>query len=134
MCALVAQSCPTLCNPMDCSPPGSSVHRDSPGKNTGVGCLALFQGIFPTQGSNPSLPHCRRILYRPSHTVISEKNDPTDVFIEEHSKCLHRMQIRSGLTVITSLHISRNPGWVVTSEHLWFSYVGNQYALVKTNG
>ena len=47
---LVAQSCPTLCDPMDCSPPGSSVHRDSPGKNTAVGCHALLQGIFPTQG------------------------------------------------------------------------------------
>ena len=39
---LVAQSCPTLCDPMDCSPPGSSVHGDSQGKNTGVGCHALF--------------------------------------------------------------------------------------------
>ena len=47
---LVPQLCPTLCNPMDCSPPGSSVHGDSPGKNTGVGCHALLQGIFPTQG------------------------------------------------------------------------------------
>ena len=47
------QSCPTLCDPMDCSPPGSSVHGDSSGKNTGVGCHALLQGIFPTQGSNP---------------------------------------------------------------------------------
>ena len=37
---------------MDCSPPGSSVHGDSPGKNTGVGCHALPQGIFPTRGSN----------------------------------------------------------------------------------
>ena len=52
---LVAQSCPTLCNTMDCSPPGSSVHGDSSGKNTGVGCHALLQGIFSTQGSNP--PH-----------------------------------------------------------------------------
>ena len=42
----VSQSGPTLCNPMDCSPPGSSVHGDSPGKNTGVGCHALLQGIF----------------------------------------------------------------------------------------
>ena len=41
---LVAQSCPTLCNPMDCSWPCSSVHKDSPGKNTGVGCHALLQG------------------------------------------------------------------------------------------
>ena len=43
----VTQSCPTLCDPLDCSPPGSSVHGDSPGKNTGVGCHTLFQGIFP---------------------------------------------------------------------------------------
>ena len=47
---------------MDCKPPGSSVHGDSPNKNTGVGCQALLQGIFPTQGSNPGLPHCRQIL------------------------------------------------------------------------
>ena len=60
---LVAQSCPTLCDPMDCSPSGFSVHEDSPGKNTGVGCCALLQGIFPTQKYNPDLPHWRRILY-----------------------------------------------------------------------
>ena len=40
---------------MDCSLPGSSVHGDSPGKNTGVSCHALLQGIFPTQGSKPGL-------------------------------------------------------------------------------
>ena len=44
------------CNPM-CSPPGSSVHEDSPGKNTGVGCHFLLQGIFLGQGSNPQLLH-----------------------------------------------------------------------------
>ena len=64
----VARLCPTLRDPMDCSPPGSFVHGDSPGKNTGVGCHALLQGIFPiTQGSNPGLPHCRRALYHLSH-------------------------------------------------------------------
>ena len=57
------QSCQTLGDPVDCSPPGSSVHVDSPGKNTGVGCHVLLQGIFPTQGSNPDLPHCKGILY-----------------------------------------------------------------------
>ena len=57
----------TLRDPMDCSPPGSSVHWDSPGKNTRVGCHAFFQGIFPTQGSNPGLPHCRQIPYCLSH-------------------------------------------------------------------
>ena len=63
----VIRSCPTLCNPMDCSPPGSSVHGDSPGKNTSVGCHFLLQGIFRMQGSNPGLPHCRQTLYPPSH-------------------------------------------------------------------
>ena len=53
------QSCLTLCNPMDCSPPGSSVHGDSPGSNIGVGSHALPQGIFLIQGSNLYLLHCR---------------------------------------------------------------------------
>ena len=64
---IVTQSYLTLCDPMDYSPPGSSVHGDSPGKNTGVGSLSLLQGIFLTQGSNPGLLHCRQILHRLSH-------------------------------------------------------------------
>ena len=52
---------------MDCSPGGSSVHGDSPSKHTGVGCHALLQGIFLTQGSNWGLPHWRWILYCLSH-------------------------------------------------------------------
>ena len=40
---------------------------NSPGQNTGVGSLSLLKGIFPIQGSNPGLPHCRRILYHLSH-------------------------------------------------------------------
>ena len=40
---------------------------NSPGQNTGVGSLSLLQGIFPTQGSYPGLPHCRQILYQLSH-------------------------------------------------------------------
>ena len=48
----VTQLCLTLCDPMACSLPGFSVHGDSPGKNIGVGCHALFQGIFQTQGWN----------------------------------------------------------------------------------
>ena len=64
---LVAQLCPTLCDLVHYSPPSSSVHWDSPGKNTGMGCHALLQRILPTQGSNPGLPHCRQILYPLSH-------------------------------------------------------------------
>ena len=60
------QSCPTLCDPMDCSPPGSCPW-DFPGKSTGVGCHFLLQGIFVTQGSNPGLLHYRQILYSLSH-------------------------------------------------------------------
>ena len=52
---LFAALCPHLCS------------CESPGKNTGVGCHALLQGIFPTQGLNPGLPHCRGILYHLSH-------------------------------------------------------------------
>ena len=63
MLCLVAQLSPPLCDPMDCSPLGSSVHGDSPGKNTGVGCQSLLQGIFPTQGLNPGFSNCMQILY-----------------------------------------------------------------------
>ena len=63
----VAQSCPTLCDPVDCSLPGSFRPWNFPGKSTGVGCHFLFQEIFPTQGSNPCLSHCRQTLYHLSH-------------------------------------------------------------------
>ena len=60
------QSCLTLYNPMECSPPGSCVHGDSPWKNTGVSSHDLLQGIFLTQGSNLCLLcllHCRWIIH-----------------------------------------------------------------------
>ena len=69
MLCLVTQSCPTLCNPIVCSPPGSSVLGDSPGKNTGVGYHALLQGIFLTQESNLGLLHCRWICYCLCHQL-----------------------------------------------------------------
>ena len=58
------QSCLTLCDPMD-----TRLLRpwDFLGKSTGVGCHFLLQGIFPTQGSNPGLLHCRQTLYHLSH-------------------------------------------------------------------
>ena len=64
---LVIQSCLTLCDPMDCSLPGSSIHGICQARNTKVGCHFLLQGIFPTQESNPGLPHCRQVLHRLSH-------------------------------------------------------------------
>ena len=60
---LVAQSCPTLCDPVDCSPPGYWLcPQNSPGKNTGVDSHSLLQGIFPTQELNPGLQHCKVIV------------------------------------------------------------------------
>ena len=55
---LAAQSCPTLCDPVDYSPqaPYFMEFWNSPGKNIGVGCHSLLQGIFLTQGLNPGLP------------------------------------------------------------------------------
>ena len=67
---LVTQSCLTLCDPMDCSLPGSSVHGDSLAKNTEVGCHALLQGIFPIQESNWGLLYCGQILYQLSQQGI----------------------------------------------------------------
>ena len=88
MLCIVAQSCSTLYDPMDCSLLGSSVHGDSLGKNIGVGCYALLQGIFPTQESNLGVPHCRQILTvwttrwpRPNGTggqFVWPKSDLTD--------------------------------------------------------
>ena len=51
-CVLSCFSHVRLCDHMDCSLPGSSARGNSPGKNTGVGCCALLQGIFLTKGSN----------------------------------------------------------------------------------
>ena len=51
---------------------------DFPGKSTGVGCHFLLQGVFPTQGSNPGLQHCRQILYRLSH----QRSRDSTVFAE----------------------------------------------------
>ena len=58
----VTPLCPTSCNPHGLYSPWNS-----PGQNTGVSSLCLLQEIFPNQGSNPGLPHCRRILYQLSH-------------------------------------------------------------------
>ena len=57
---------------------------DFPGKDTEVGCHFLFQGIFPTQGSNPSLLHCRQILYRLSYKggIFSINSVPSKISLD----------------------------------------------------
>ena len=60
---LVVQSCPTLCSPKNCNPPVSSAHGILRARSS----HSLLQEIFPTQGSNLGLLHCRQILYHLSH-------------------------------------------------------------------
>ena len=64
---LVAQCVRLLATLHGLEPASSSVHEDSPGKNTGVSCHDLLQAIFPTQESEPGLLHCGWILYHLSH-------------------------------------------------------------------
>ena len=62
---LVSESCSVMCNSLQLH--GLYSPRNSPGQNTGVGSHSLLQGVFPAQGPNPGLPHCRWILYQQSH-------------------------------------------------------------------
>ena len=82
---LSLQSWPTFCHPTDCNPPGTSVHGDSPGKNTGVSSLSLLQGIYPTQKLNWRLPRCRQILHQ-----LSYKGSPA--LLPEMTYCPDTMQ------------------------------------------
>ena len=61
---------PILCNPMDLNSPWNS-----PGQSTGVGSLSFLQKIFPTQGSNPDLLHCRQLLYQQSYQGSPELSE-----------------------------------------------------------
>ena len=64
---LAPQLCPTLCDPMDCSLPGCSVRGIFQARILEWVAMPSFQGIFPTQGFNLGLLHCRQILYHLSH-------------------------------------------------------------------
>ena len=66
-CVLVIQLCPTLCNPMDYSPPSSSVHDILQARILERVTIPFFRGIFPTQERSPDLLHGRQVLYPLSH-------------------------------------------------------------------
>ena len=70
VCVLVAQLCPTLCDPMECSPTRLLCPWNSPDKSTEVGSPSILQEIFLTQGSNLVLLHYKQILYRLSHSSL----------------------------------------------------------------
>ena len=86
------------CNPVDCSPPGSSVHGDSLGKNTGVGCHAFLQGIFLTQGLNQCL--LCLLQWQPSSLPLAPPGRPRDITRFSQTK-----------------HMPQEPGVTVASTH-----------------
>ena len=110
---LVTQLCLTLWDPMDCSPPGSSVHGILQARTLEWVAMPFSRGIFPTQGLNPGLPHCRWILYCLSHpgspliTILSYKT-----FFLVLTTCkiysLSNFQIGNTvlLTIVSMLYIS----------------------------
>ena len=114
---LLAQSLqlgPTLCNPIDCSLPGSSVHRISPGKNIGVGCHSLLHGIFPIQGQNLGLPHCWQNRYHLSH-----RESPQEI----HLECLFKTSDLSGFiwntTVLNNIKLTNSSLTMWLSTAFW---------------
>ena len=82
---------------------------DSPGKNTGVGCHFLLQGIFPTQGSNPGLLHCKQMLYPLSHqgSPLGISNFLEDISSLSHSiVCLYFFALITEEGFLISLYSS----------------------------
>ena len=114
-CAKSLQSCATLWYAMDCSLPVSSVHGDSPGKTTGVGCCALLQGIFPAQGWNPLLlcQTCTGHLGSPYNLLLCNKL-PNEWFGLKQQP-LHSLSqilwvINSGKALLASVSSGSLPG------------------------
>ena len=98
---LVTESYPILCESMDYPVRQGPLSRDTLGKNTGVVCHFLLQGIFPTQGLSPGLPHSRQILYHLSYQGSplagliflkqhSESQEPGQVYIDTEINCLEK--------------------------------------------
>ena len=86
------QSCPILCDPMDCSPPGPFCPWDSQGKNTGMGCHAYLWGIFPTQGSNPYL--LCLLHWQAGSWPLAPPGKPL-IFISLYPMCLAHSRVQS---------------------------------------
>ena len=89
----VAQSCPALCNHMDCSLTRLLCPWNYPGKSIEVGCHFLLQAAFPTQGSNLDLPHCRQTLYHMSH-------QGSHVSLKIFPKSIHSLKVHMSESLI----------------------------------
>ena len=119
-----AQSCPILCNPMDCCPPGSSAHGIFQARNPGVVCPFLLQDIFPAQGSNPHLLHLLHWqadslpLAPPGKPMALEKGlcwenwNRHSLPLLLPSACLHRVSLGP------STYIGLHSRWPLYYDHL----------------
>ena len=122
----VIHSCPALCEPIDCP-------CNSPGQNAGVGSLSLFQEIFPTQGSNPGLPHCKQILYQLSYQGSPLKYNTLIIFnslsievildkmIKEASFIMREMEVYLGTSNPFLYSPIPHLGTLCRNEHSLFS-------------
>ena len=107
---------------------------DFQGKSTGVGCHFLLQGIFPTQGSNPALSHCRQMLYRLSHqgSRYSSKDSSirhSSICSQKRLRSLHLCCLFSVISYhppclfFSSSHIGSIPSYKVRDTTLWDNIV-----------
>ena len=94
-------------------PQGLYSSGNSPGQNTGVGSLSLLQGIFPTQGSNPGVSHCRQILYQLSRREAQEYWSGWDSIEEDSSQKISLKNLNSRFNLEPTGSIEQN-------DLLWF--------------
>src|SRR5574341_498781 len=117
-----SESCSVLSNSL--RPHGLYSPWNSPGQNTGVGSLSLFQGLFPTQGLNPGLPHCSRIFYQLSHKGSPNKSTSCIVLfscsVVSDSATLWTAACQASLSFIVSWSLLRlmSSELVMPSNHL----------------
>ena len=105
-CSLVAQSYPTLCHPIDCNPPGSSVHGILQAQILEWLPIPFSRGIFPTQGSNPCVLLCRQILYHLSHQIRSvAQSCPT--LCDTMNRSTPGLPVHHQLPEFTQTHVHR---------------------------
>ena len=120
---LVAQSCPTLLRTHGQHPTRCLCLWDSPGKNTGMGCHFLLQGIFLTQGSSLRLLHCRQVLYHLSHQ--GSLGDHTYIYYK--AQLLHTLKLCCFVSDEGSSFTMERPGMLYQLISLQMKGIGGSF-------